>query len=140
MARILAIDYGKKRCGIAVTDPLQIIATALEMIHSKDLINFLENYFGEEEVEEVVLGMPKNLDGNDTDGTIFVNNFAKQFAKKFPNMPLNFHDERFTSKMALNSMIQAGSKKKDRIEKKGNIDKVSATILLQSFLESKEAK
>jgi putative Holliday junction resolvase len=136
MARILAVDYGGKRSGIAVTDPLQIIATPLTTVPSHQLMTFLKDYFEKEEVDEVVFGMPSQLDGSDTDATQLVRNASKHFKKQFPQKPLFLHDEKFTSKMALESMIEAGSKRKDRREK-GNIDKVSATIILQSYLASK---
>lgn len=135
MARILSIDYGAKRCGIAVTDPLAIIASPLDVVHSAKLIDFLKDYFSKEEVGTVVLGLPSKLDGSDTNATPLVQSFAKHFRKEFPSVELILHDERFTSRMALDAMIVGGSKKKDR-QKKENIDKVSATIILQSYLES----
>lgn len=135
MARIMAIDYGAKRTGLAVTDPLGIIATALDTVPSHTLFDFLKAYFLKEEVNEVVLGYPKNSDGSPTNATPLVEAAEKRFKKLFPDKKLFLHDERFTSKMALEAMIAAGSKKKDR-RKKENIDKVSATIILQSYLES----
>ncbi|XOV92094.1 MAG: Holliday junction resolvase RuvX [Bacteroidota bacterium] len=137
MARILAVDYGSKRSGIAVTDPLCIIASPLTTVHSGQLMDFLKNYFEKEDVQEVVFGWPTKLDGSDTNATPLVQAAINRFRKLFPDKPLFLHDEKFTSKMALHSMIEAGSKKKDRREKEGNIDKVSATIILQSYLESK---
>ncbi|GAB4492561.1 MAG: Holliday junction resolvase RuvX [Raineya sp.] len=137
MARIIAIDYGSKRVGLAVTDPLQIIASPLETIHTKDLITFLERYVTSEVVEAFVVGMPTNLDKQATDATQAVENLIKNLKKKFPNQQIYTFDERFTSKIALNSMIQAGSKKKDRHNKSGNLDKISATIILQDFLSSR---
>ena len=136
MGRILAIDYGSKRVGLAVTDPLQIIASALETVHSKDVIAFLKRYDEQEGIESFVLGMPKKLDNTDTNATPLVRQFEQLLRKNFPEKLLYLHDERFTSKMALDAMIAGGSKKKDRREK-GNIDKVSAAIILQSFLESR---
>lgn len=135
MGRILAIDYGAKRSGLAVTDALQIIATPLTTVRSHDLESYLKDYFAKEGVDTVVFGMPKNSDGSPTDATPLVQACYNRFKKIFPEKHLFLHDERFTSKMALDAMIAAGSKKKDRREK-GNIDKVSATIILQSFLES----
>jgi len=135
MGRILAIDFGTKRVGLAVTDPLKIIATALDTVHSKDVIEFLKKYDQAEEIEIFVLGMPKKLDNTDTNATPHVRQFHNLLKKNFPQKPVYLHDERFTSKMALDAMIAAGSKKKDRREK-GNIDKISATIILQSYLES----
>ena len=136
MGRILAIDYGSKRVGLAVTDPLQIIASALDTLHSKDVIAYLKRYDEQEGIESFVLGMPKKLDNTDTNATPLVRQFEQLLRKNFPEKPLYLHDERFTSKMALDAMIAGGSKKKDRREK-GNIDKVSAAIILQSFLESR---
>lgn len=135
MSRILAIDYGAKRTGLAVTDPLRIIATPLEYVASHTLEEFLTNYFKKEEVSRVIIGMPKKLDGTDTNATSLVQSFINRFKKVFPSVELILHDERFTSKMALDAMIAGGSKKKTRREK-GNIDKISATIILQSYLES----
>ena len=137
MARILAVDYGSKRSGIAVTDPLCIIASPLTTVHSGQLMDFLKDYFEKEDVQEVVFGWPTKLDGSDTNATRLVQAATNRFRKLFPDKPLFLHDEKFTSKMALQSMIEAGSKKKDRRQKEGNIDKVSATIILQSYLESK---
>ncbi|MBB6001397.1 Holliday junction resolvase RuvX [Arcicella rosea] len=136
MGRILAIDYGSKRVGLAVTDPLKIIASALDTIHSKDVLEFLKTYVAREEVEAMVVGMPVNLDGEDTNNTPQVKGFVKGLKKAFPEMPIHLHDERFTSSMAMSAMIASGYSKKDRREK-GNIDKISATIILQSFMESK---
>lgn len=138
MARILAIDYGLKRVGLAVTDPLQIIASALETVASKDLMSFLEKYLLSEEVEAFVVGMPKNLNNQDTNTTQAVENLVRNLKKKFPDKAVYTIDERFTSKIALETMIQAGSKKKDRHNKSGNLDKVSATIILQDFLNSRK--
>ncbi len=136
MGRILAIDYGSKRVGLAVTDPLQIIASPLDTVHSKDVIQFLKDYDRSEGIEELVLGMPKKLDNTATNATPLVEQFHNLLKKNFPEKPVYLHDERFTSKMALDAMIAGGSKKKDRREK-GNIDKISATIILQSYLESR---
>ena len=136
MGRIIAIDYGTKRVGLATTDSLQIISTALDTVHAKDVVQFLKNYDISEGIESFVLGMPKKLDGTDTNATPHVRQFHKQLEKHFPEKPVYLHDERFTSKMAMDAMIAGGSKKKDRREK-GNIDKISATIILQSYLESR---
>jgi putative holliday junction resolvase len=134
MPRILAIDYGTKRVGLAVTDPLKIIASALDTVHSKDIFVFLKTYLETEEVEAFVVGMPVNLDGEDTNNTPHVKGFVRNLKKTYPDIPVHLHDERFTSKMALQAMIAGGSSKKDRREK-GNIDKISATIILQSYME-----
>ncbi|MCU0325001.1 MAG: Holliday junction resolvase RuvX [Spirosomaceae bacterium] len=134
MPRILAIDYGAKRTGIAVTDPLKIIASALETIPTDKVIEFLKKYTQTEPVEAFVVGMPVNLDGSDTDGTHYVKKFIEEMKNVFPAIPIHLQDERFTSKMAVSAMIAGGMKKKDR-QIKGNIDKISATIILQSFME-----
>lgn len=132
----MAIDYGAKRTGIAVTDPLMIIASALTTVPSHTLMNFLKDYFAKEDVCEVVFGMPVNTDGSATNNTPQVQANVNRFKKLFPEKKLILHDERFTSKMALDSMIASGTKKKDRREK-GNIDMVSATIILQSYMETR---
>jgi putative Holliday junction resolvase len=136
MPRLLAIDYGAKRTGLAVTDPLQIIATALETVRTHDLLDFLKKYTVGEAVEAIIIGMPKRLDNTASDNAPRVTAFIKVLKKNFPDIPVHTHDERFTSSMALQSMIAGGSKKSDRRDK-GNIDKISATIILQSFMESK---
>ncbi|NIJ55642.1 Holliday junction resolvase RuvX [Dyadobacter arcticus] len=135
MPRLLAIDYGAKRSGIAVTDPLQIIATALEAVRTHDLLDFLKKYTSQEDVKTFIIGMPKRMDNTASENADRVIAFVKQLKKAFPEIPVHTHDERFTSSIALQSMIAAGSKKSDRREK-GNIDKISATIILQSYMES----
>ena len=137
MPRIIAIDYGTKRTGLATTDPLKIIATALDTVRSFEVITFLKKYAEKESIESFVVGMPKKLDNTDTNNTAHVVGFIRQLKKAFPEMNVYEHDERFTSKMAMQAMIMAGTKKADRREK-GNIDMVSATIILQSFLESQQ--
>lgn len=132
----MALDYGAKRTGIAVTDPLGIIATPLDTVPSHTLFDFLKDYFIKEQVSEVVIGMPKNTDGSPTDATPLVQAAVNRFRKLFPEKPLFLHDERFTSKMALDAMIAGGTKKKDR-QNKGNIDKISAAIILQSYLQTR---
>ncbi|MCF2489736.1 Holliday junction resolvase RuvX [Dyadobacter sp. CY347] len=136
MPRLLAIDYGAKRTGIAVTDPLQIIATALDTVRTHDLLEFLKKYAATEPIEAFIVGMPKRLDNTESENAARVTSFIKVLKKTFPEIPVHTHDERFTSSMALQSMIASGSKKSDRREK-GNIDKISATIILQSYMESK---
>ncbi|MDQ3535030.1 MAG: Holliday junction resolvase RuvX [Bacteroidota bacterium] len=136
MGRVVAIDYGTKRVGLAITDPLKIIASPLETIHSKDVIEFLKQYDEKEGIEAFVVGMPKNLNNEDTNNSKQVRHFLNLLNKKFPNIPLHLQDERFTSKIALDAMIAGGMKKKDR-RNKSNIDKISAVIILQSFLENK---
>ena len=135
MARIICIDYGGKRTGLAVTDPLQIIATALTTIETKTLIPFLKNYFLTEQVELILIGEPLNLDDTATHATPLVQQAIKQLQKEFPNIPLKTVDERFTSKMASQAMVQMGMKKKDR-QIKGNVDQIAATIMLQEYLLS----
>jgi putative Holliday junction resolvase len=135
MARILAIDYGGKRTGIAVTDPLQIIATGLTTIESKELIPFLKTYLKQEEVELIIIGLPKNWDETDTHGTPLVEAAIKKIQKEFSSTPLKTVDERYTSKMAKDAMLEMGMKKKDR-RVKGNVDVIAATIMLQEYLAS----
>ena len=135
MPRILAIDYGARRTGVAVTDPLGMIATPLDVLPSHTLEEFLKKYFAQEQVSKVVIGMPKNTDGSPTNATPLVQAFINRFKKVFPSMELILHDERFTSKMAFDAMLAGGMKKKDRRDK-GNVDKISATIILQSYLET----
>ena len=137
MARILAIDYGNKRTGLAVTDPLQIIATALEMVPTHLLLDRLRAYLAAEPVEAIVVGWPTNTDGTDTHTTPQVRALLKKLKVIFPEQTVYQHDERFTSRMAMQAMIAGGTSKKDR-RVKGNIDMVSATIILQSFMESKK--
>lgn len=135
MPRILCIDYGKKRTGIAVTDPLQIIATGLTTVDSHELISFLKKYFQQEEVELMVIGDPKNLNDSDTHATPLVNAIIKKLEKEFPKIPIKKVDERFTSKMAKQAMIDMGMKKKDRRNKR-TVDEIAATIMLQEFMTS----
>jgi len=135
MGRILAIDYGLKRTGLAVTDSLRIIATALETVPTDKLLNYLKTYFQKEPVDQLVLGMPKRLDNTDTDMSQPVRDLHQLLLAKFPDKPVALIDERFTSTIAKQAMIMGGMKKKDR-RIKGNTDKVSATLILQSFMES----
>ncbi|HEX2682502.1 MAG TPA: Holliday junction resolvase RuvX [Ferruginibacter sp.] len=135
MARILAIDYGGKRTGLAVTDPLQIIATGLDTIESKELIPWLKKYLSQEAVELIIIGLPRNWDESDTHGTPLVEAAIKKINKEFPAMPLKTVDERYTSKMAKDAMLEMGMKKKDRRDKK-NVDLIAATIILQEYLQS----
>ena len=135
MARILCIDYGLKRTGIAVTDPLQIIATGLTTVDSKELLSFLKKYFLQEVVELIVIGDPKNLDDSDTHATPLVKEIIMKLEKEFPQIPIKKVDERFTSKMAKQAMIDMGMKKKDRRNKR-TVDEIAATIMLQEYLQS----
>jgi len=133
MARILCIDYGAKRTGLAVTDPLKIIASGLTAVDTKDLMPFLKNYLLQEVVELILIGDPKNLDDSDTHATPLVNQFIKRLQKEFPSVALQTVDERYTSKMAVQAMLDMGMKKKDRRNKK-NVDEIAATIMLQEYL------
>jgi len=134
MSRIIAIDYGTKRTGLAVTDPMKMIATPLETVPSAKVLLFLEEYLKKESVELFVIGMPKTLENKDSDNARFVKLFMIQLEKKFPQTPVYPIDERFTSSMAMSAMIAGGMKKKDRRDK-NNVDRISATIILQSYLE-----
>lgn len=133
LSRILAIDFGEKRTGIAVTDELQIIASGLTTIPTEELLSFLENYFNEEAVELVIVGEPKRMNNENSAVESSILEFIKKFETKFYNIPLQRVDERFTSKMAFQTMIDGGLKRKQRKDK-GLIDKISATIILQSYL------
>lgn len=135
MARIVCIDYGGKRTGLAVTDPLKIIATALTTIESKELVPFLKKYFQQEPVELILIGEPLNLDDTATHATPLVKAAIIRLKKEFPSIPIQTVDERFTSKMASRAMVEMGMKKKDR-RVKGNIDQIAATIMLQEYLQS----
>jgi len=135
MGRILAIDYGLKRTGIAVTDPLRIIATPLETVLTAQLFSFLSLYTQKENVDEFVVGMPKTLKNEDSEIVPFIKKFVEHLKVKFPQKPVHLADERFTSSMAMKAMISGGMKKKDR-QIKGNVDKISATIILQSFIDA----
>ncbi|MBS1927401.1 MAG: Holliday junction resolvase RuvX [Chitinophagaceae bacterium] len=134
MARIMAIDYGSKRTGIAVTDPFQIIATGLTTIPSKDLINFLTKYFLSESVDRIIIGMPKNLDDSDTHATSIVKTAIERLKKSFPTIPIIEVDERFTSKMAKEAMLEMGLKKKARRNKE-LVDEIAATLMLRDYLQ-----
>lgn len=135
MARIICIDYGGKRTGLAVTDPLQIIATALTTVETKDLFAYLKQYFATEQVELILIGEPLNLDDTATHATPLVQQAVKRLEKEFPHIPIKKVDERYTSKMASRAMVEMGMKKKDR-RVKGNIDQIAATIMLQEYLQS----
>jgi putative holliday junction resolvase len=135
MGRILAIDLGLKRTGLAVTDPLQIIATALETVETLHLVAYLRSYVAKETVDRFVLGFPRRLNNQDTDMTAHVRRLETQLAALFPGIPVTLVDERFTSSMAKRAMIAGGMKKKDR-RVKGNVDKISAVLILQSWMES----
>lgn len=135
MGRILAIDYGRKRTGLAVTDSLRIIATALETVETPLLLAYLKTYTQKETVDEFVIGMPKTLRNEDSENAPLVKKFIAELKTTFPEKPVHEVDERFTSSIAQQTMISGGMKKKDR-QVKGNVDKISAVIILQSFMES----
>ena len=135
MPRIISIDYGAKRTGLAVTDPLQIIATGLTTVESKQLIPFLKDYFAREEVELIIIGEPKNWDDTDTHATPLVEKIIRQLEKNFPKIPIKKVDERYTSKMAKDAMLEMGLKKSQRRNKK-LVDEIAATILLQEYLRT----
>jgi putative holliday junction resolvase len=137
VARILSIDYGIKRTGLAVTDPQQIIATALETVETAKLILYLKTYFEKEPVDEVVIGMPKQLNNQDSDTAPNVRKFIEQFKKNFPTKPIATIDERFTTSIAQQAMLMGGMKKKDR-QIKGQSDKISAVLILQDYMQGKK--
>ena len=139
MGRILAIDYGRKRVGIAVTDPEQIIATRLTTVPTHTVWDFLKNYFENEEVDSVVVGYPKQMNNEASESVRYINPFLKKFQKIYPDLKLEILDERFTSKIAFQTMIDCGVKKQKRRDK-AMVDAVSATIILQSYLEQKRNK
>jgi putative Holliday junction resolvase len=134
MARLLAIDYGKKRTGIAVTDPMQIIASGLTTVATRDLTNFLLDYVGKEDVEVIVLGEPKQMDYTDSELGPWLRKYTLQLQDLFPNIKIEREDERFTSKMAHASMLNSGLKKKQR-KNKAIVDEIAATIILQSYMD-----
>lgn len=136
MGRIIALDYGKKRTGIAVTDPLQLIATGLTTVDSQTLFTFLKDYVQRETVETIVIGAPYNLDGTATHATAAVKHCIRRLKNSFPTIPIVAVDESFTSANASRAMVAMGMKKKDR-QKKGNIDQVAATMMLQDYLQNK---
>jgi putative Holliday junction resolvase len=133
MSRILAIDFGKVRTGIAVTDELQIIASGLTTVATPELIPFLKNYTQKEKVALFLVGLPKQMDNTDSESEVLITPFLEKLNKQFPQIPMLRVDERFTSKMAFQTMLDGGMKKKQR-QNKGLIDEISATIILQSYL------
>jgi putative Holliday junction resolvase len=135
MKRIMAFDFGQKRTGIAVTDPLQMIASGLTTIDTHNLVDFLKDYVKTEPVERFIIGEPKSLNNKETHGTELVKHYAGLLQQYFPEVPITFVDERFTSKMAFQSMIDSGLGKKQR-RNKALVDEISATIILQSYLSS----
>ena len=139
MSRILAIDYGKKRTGIAVTDPMQIIANGLTTVPTSQLMDFVLDYVRREAVECIIIGHPKQMNNEDSENMKRIVPFMNQLKKKLPDMPVELYDERFTSVLAHQAMLAGGLKKKDR-QNKALVDEISATIILQSYLESKKYK
>lgn len=137
MPQILAIDYGKKRTGIAITDDFQIIASGLTTVESENLIDFLKDYFSKNNVEKVIIGEPKQMDGTASESAELIEKFINKFQNEFPIISLERIDERFTSKIAFQTMIDSGLKKKQR-QNKGLIDEIAATIMLQDFLHYKK--
>ena len=135
MARILSIDYGKKRTGIAVTDPMKIIANGLTTVPTHELVGFLKNYFQKEAVEKVIIGLPKQMNNQPSENMRYIEPFVAQFKKLFPDIPIEYFDERFTSALAHRSMLEGGLKKKDRRNKE-LVDEISAVIILQGYMES----
>ena len=136
MSRVLAIDFGKLRTGIAVTDELQIIASGLTTVATPELISFLKNYTQKEKVALFLVGLPKQMNNTASESEVLIAPFLKKLAASFPHIPMQRVDERFTSKMAFQSMLDGGMKKKQR-QNKGLIDEISATIILQSYLYNK---
>ena len=137
MGRILAIDYGKKRTGIAVTDPLRIIANGLATVPTSELYDYLVAYIRREAVDKIVIGKPIQANGHPSENFVRVEQFANRWKKVQPTIPIEFYDERFTSVIAHQAMIVGGVKKKTRREDKGLVDEISATIILQDFMRSK---
>ena len=135
MSRLLSIDYGKKRTGIAVSDPLQIIANGLTTVETNKIFDFLKSYFEKKKIEKVIIGLPRQMNNEASENLLRVQQFAGRLQNLYPALPIEFFDERFTSKMAQQAMIDGGLKKKDR-QNKALVDEISATIILQGFMES----
>lgn len=135
MARLLAIDYGRKRTGIAVSDTLQIIANGLTTVPSHTIIAFLKDYVVKEPVERIIIGMPRQMNYEESESMQYIKPFVKKLQKEIPDIPVEYFDERFTSRMALQTMIDGGVKKKKR-QNKSLVDEISATIILQGYMES----
>jgi len=135
MGRILAIDYGQKRVGLAVSDPMQIIANSLDTVPAHEALNFIKNYLEREQVDKFVVGLPKQMNGTDSQSMQYITPFVKKMREMFPHIELIYVDERFTSVLAHKVMLDGGLKKKDR-QDKGLVDRISATIILQTYMES----
>jgi len=134
MGRIIAIDYGKKRVGIAATDPLKLIANKIGTVRTHDIWDFLHDYLKKEDIERIIIGYPRQMNNQASEAVQYINPFIKKLTRSYPGIPVELIDERFTSKMALRAMIDGGLKKKDR-QDKALVDSVSATIILQTYLE-----
>lgn len=135
MGRILGIDYGRKRCGIAVTDPLKIIANGLTTVPSHTLIDFIQGYVAKEDVEKIIVGLPKQLNGNPSESMKYITPFINRLRKVLPNIPIEMYDERFTSTLAHKAMIDGGMKKSNR-QNKEIVDTIAASIILNDYLQS----
>jgi len=134
LGRLIGIDYGTKRVGVAVTDPSQMIASGLTTVGAHGILDFLEDYFKKETVDALILGLPKKMNNTDSESLFYIRQFETAVKRRFPNLSVIMVDERFTSQLAMDAMIRGGMKKKDR-QVKGNLDKLSAAIILQSYLE-----
>jgi len=137
MGRILAIDYGRKRCGVAVTDPLKIVANGLETVPTHQLMDFIKNYMRVEDVELIVMGQPTQLNGEPSESMRYITPFVGRLKKELPGLPVVMVDERFTSTIAHQAMIDGGMKKSDRRDK-SRVDTIAATIILNDYLQSKQ--
>ena len=135
MGRILAIDYGQKRVGLAVTDPLRIVANGLDTVSTNDVIDYLKRYMDREPVDKIVVGLPRQMNGEDSESMKYIRPFVKRLGKEFPGLEIVFVDERFTSVLAHKAMLDGGLKKKDR-QNKALVDKISAVMILQTYMES----
>jgi len=136
--RVLSIDYGKKRTGIAVTDPLQIIANGLAAVSTSDLFDYLKAYVGKEQVERIIIGEPRQPNGEPSENLQRVQQFVSRWRKAVPHIPIEYYDERFTSVLAHRTILDSGIGKKACRENKGLVDEISATIILQSWMESRK--
>jgi putative Holliday junction resolvase len=134
MGRLLAIDYGKKRCGIAVSDPMKIIANGLTTVATHELFDWLKNYMSKEEVDVLIIGEPKKVTGEYSETMKYIEPFVNRVRKNFPTLKIEMVDERFTTKLAFQAMIDGGVKKHNRDNKNGTVDMVSATIILQTYM------
>lgn len=134
MGRIIGIDFGTKRVGIAVTDPMQIFASGITTVGPHEILDYLDDYIKKEKVDAIVLGLPKKMNNEDSESLVYIKQFETALRRRFPEIPVKWFDERFTSSLAKDAMIRGGMKKKDRQDKK-NLDKISAAIILQSYLD-----